>query len=63
MKWKNLTRTYVLAVLQGKRGDRAGAARILGMGVRTLNMKLKKWGILEVSPPVDTRNNKERQDV
>lgn len=53
----NLTRLYVLAVLKGQRGDRAGAARILGMGVRTLNMKLRRWGV------PDVRREKDSTDV
>lgn len=45
MKYWQATKTYVMAVLKNQRGDRAGAARVLGMGVRTLNMKLRRWGL------------------
>jgi DNA-binding NtrC family response regulator len=57
MRW-NATKIYVMTLLERQRGDRAKTARLLGMGVRSLNLKLRRWGVADKS-----LNDKDSQDV
>lgn len=46
-------REHVLGVLQALHGNRTKAAKVLNIGLRTLQLKLKKWkeqGVLSCSP-------------
>jgi DNA-binding NtrC family response regulator len=39
----DIEREAILATLEANRGHRQKSARALGIGVRTLGMKLKRW--------------------
>jgi two-component system response regulator AtoC len=45
-----MDRRYVVQVLEAMGGNKASAARMLGMDRRTLYRKLERWGILASSP-------------
>ena len=40
---RDVTREEILKALEHNRGNRQRTARSLGIGVRTLGLKLKKW--------------------
>ena len=42
---EEVERRYVLRVLEAVRGNKAAAARILGMERKTLYRKLERWGV------------------
>jgi transcriptional regulator with PAS, ATPase and Fis domain len=38
-----MEKEYILTVLQNMQGNRTHTAKVLGIGIRTLQRKLKKW--------------------
>jgi len=48
---EEVERRYILRVLEASSGNKASAARILGLDRKTLYRKLERWGAAEVSGP------------
>ena len=47
---EDIEREAILATLERNRGHRQKSARALGIGVRTLGMKLKRWKEAQLVP-------------
>lgn len=49
-KLKDVEREHIVAVLELKRGNRTHTARELGIGIRTLQRKLERYGLKNYFP-------------
>ncbi len=47
-KLKEIEKVVILETLKSQRFNRTHAARVLGIGIRTLQRKLKRYGLSEI---------------
>lgn len=52
-KLKEIERVVILETLKSQNFNRTHAARVLGIGIRTLQRKLKKYGVPDIGLKMD----------